>query len=549
MKKIAIYARYSSDLQKQTSIEDQIRVCRERAESEGWQVAEVYCDHAISGASLIRPGIQALMKATASGQFSIIVGEALDRFSRDQEDIAHLFKRVEFAGASMFTLSEGEISSIHIGLKGTMNSLFLEDLRHKVRRGLRGRVEKGKSGGGNSYGYDVVKKYDASGEPIRGDRKINTQEKSVILRIFRDYCVGKSPKSIALELNKEGVPSPSGKGWGQSTINGNRRRGTGILNNELYIGRLVWNKVKYIKDPDTGKRVSRLNPESEWIIKELPEHRIVDHDLWDGAKARQKSLDKNKGKLWKNNRPKYLLSQILKCGCCDGGFSMVSATHLGCSTARNKGTCDNRLTMKRETLEQAVIGALQTHLMDEELCKIFCEQYTSHLNALRKEKNGALHQMKKELSKIEREEKKGIQAIFDGFANEALKLHLNELDERKKTILATLDGMQEDKVIFHPSLSGRYHTAIRNLVETLNKPQHRAESAETLRGLLEKIVLKPVSGEARLSVDLHGDLAGILSISTQMDRSSLERQLSWYKPQQQAALVAGVGFEPTTFRL
>jgi len=59
------------------------------------------------------------------------------------------------------------------------------------------------------------------------------------------------------------------------------------VNNELYIGRLIWNHLRYIKDPSTGKRVSRLNPESEWIIKDVPELRIVDDALWHSVRERQ----------------------------------------------------------------------------------------------------------------------------------------------------------------------------------------------------------------------------------------------------------------------
>jgi site-specific DNA recombinase len=83
---------------------------------------------------------------------------------------------------------------------------------------------------------------------------------------------------------------PSGKAWGPSTIHGNWQRGTGILNNELYIGKWVWNRLRFIKDPQTGKRVSRLNPPSAWVTKEVPELRIVDQDLWDQVKARQVAL-------------------------------------------------------------------------------------------------------------------------------------------------------------------------------------------------------------------------------------------------------------------
>ena len=356
MNRVAIYARYSSDQQSETSIEDQMRLCREYAEREGWAISECYKDMAISGASLLlRPGVQKLMQDAMKGAFDIIVAEALDRLSRDQADIANLYKQLQFQGVQLTTLSEGKISELHVGLKGTMNALFLKDLANKTRRGLRGRVEKGKSGGGNCFGYDVVRKFTSDGSPIKGDRKINKKEADIIRRIFTDYANGKSPKAIALQLNKEGVPGPSGKGWGPSTINGNRDRGTGILNNELYIGRLVWNRLCYIKNPNTGKRVSRLNPESEWIVKEVPDLRIVDQELWDQAKARQGSLDSIKAyncnnALTRKRRPKYLFSGLTKCACCGGGYSKISKDLLGCYSAKNKGTCDNNQNIRQDEL-------------------------------------------------------------------------------------------------------------------------------------------------------------------------------------------------------
>jgi len=77
------------------------------------------------------------------------------------------------------------------------------------------------------------------------------------------------------------VDHPSGALQGSSTIYGNRQRGTGILNNELYIGRQVWNRLRYTKDPSTGKRVSRMNNEKDWVITDVPDLRIVDQDVWD----------------------------------------------------------------------------------------------------------------------------------------------------------------------------------------------------------------------------------------------------------------------------
>lgn len=147
------------------------------------------------------------------------------------------------------------------------------------------------------------------------------------------------------------------------------RRGTGILNNELYIGRLVWNRLRYLKDPETGKRISRLNPEVQWIIQDVPDLRIIDQDLWDKAKARQRSLDASgTGKFasgyWDRRRPRYLLTGLMRCGSCGGGFVNFNKVYVGCANARNKGTCDNKLTMHRADLEGAILHGLQHRLMD-----------------------------------------------------------------------------------------------------------------------------------------------------------------------------------------
>ena len=160
----------------------------------------------------------------------------------------------------LVTVAEGEIGELHVGLKGTMNALFLKDLALKTHRGLRGRVEQGRSGGGRCYGYAVVPGRPGSRRPARArpapDRAGRGRGRAADLRRVRR---GRSAKAIAQQLNAEGIPWPVGRSWGHSTIAGNAARGTGILNNELYIGRLVWNRLRYIKDPSTGKRVSRLN--------------------------------------------------------------------------------------------------------------------------------------------------------------------------------------------------------------------------------------------------------------------------------------------------
>lgn len=285
--RVALYARYSTDLQRDASIEDQLRVCREHAARHGWTVVDSYTDRAVSGASMLRPGLQELIADAARGKFDVVLAEAMDRLSRDQEDIAGLYKRLSFADIRIITIAEGEVGQMHIGLKGTMNALFLKDLALKTHRGLRGRIEAGKSGGGNAFGYKVVRAFDADGSPTAGDRLIEVAEAEVVRRIFLDFANGQSPRAIAHALNKESIAGPSGVGWGQSTINGNAKRGSGILNNELYIGSLVWNRLRYLTDPSTGKRVSRLNPPELWVITDVPELRIIDDELWQTVKAHQ----------------------------------------------------------------------------------------------------------------------------------------------------------------------------------------------------------------------------------------------------------------------
>ncbi|MBI3444402.1 MAG: recombinase family protein, partial [Magnetospirillum sp.] len=281
----AIYARYSSDRQSEHSIDDQVRLCQEHVARLGGQVARVYADYAISGANAHRPQLMAMMEDAKAGQFTMIVAEALDRISRDQEHTAGIFKRASFAGVKIVTVGEGEISELHVGLKGTMSALFLKDLALKTKRGQIGRVEAGFASGSLGYGYDMVRELDARGELITGKRRVNESEAAVIRRIFTEYGAGASPRAIATQLNREGVPSPRGGAWNASTINGNKIRRNGILHNELYRGILTYNRQTFVKDPETGKRVARPNPESEWKRTEVPELRIVDEDTFLAAQG------------------------------------------------------------------------------------------------------------------------------------------------------------------------------------------------------------------------------------------------------------------------
>ncbi|CAH1658930.1 hypothetical protein BOSEA31B_11778 [Hyphomicrobiales bacterium] len=249
-----------------------------------------------------------------------------------------------------------------------------------------------------------------------------------------------------------------------SILDGNQQ---GILNNELYIGKLVWNRLTYMKDPNTGKRVSRPNPESEIVRNDVPELRIIEQDIWDRVKSMQGEYNKRGMPLWARNRPKSLFSGLASCGCCGGGFTTMTGDRLGCAAARNKGTCGNRLTMKREALEASVLTALRDHLMDDELCEEFCKAYTARINELRIQHNASIHGYRAEMAKLERERQQIIKSIADGVPGSLLKDRAIVVQNRREELEALLESTKEAPVLFHPNMSSRYHKEIGGFEELL----------------------------------------------------------------------------------
>ncbi|MGC1180082.1 MAG: recombinase family protein [Methyloceanibacter sp.] len=512
-----IYARYSTDLQSSASIDDQVRLCRERIGRDGHALTQVYNDRAVSGASLMRPGIQMLMPDANRGVFDIVYAEALDRISRDQEDVAGFFKRMRFADVKIITLAEGEITELHVGLKGTMNALFLKDLADKTRRGLRGRVEAGRSGGGNSYGYEVVRTMRTDGMVETGERCINQREAAIVLRIFREYSQGVSPREIAKRLNRDTVVGPSGTTWSPSTINGNRERGTGILNNELYIGKLVWNRLRYMKDPVTGKRRSRLNPEKDWIVKEVPELRILPQELWEEVKARQIEMapatrpDAKRKDFWELQRPRYLLSGLMKCGCCGASYTKYGLHRFGCAGARDRATCTNHLTIHIEAIEAAILAGLKERLMEPALFEEFVREFTVEVNRQRSAFAREKETLQGELARVTKQIDKLVEVIMEGADALAVNAKLKALEGQKAALEDKLVATPDAGPLLHPALATVYRDMVERLEASLRQPDIGREASELIRGLIDAIILTPVDG--KLEIELHGDLAGILAIS------------------------------------
>ena len=361
-RRVGIYARYSSPLQKSSSVDDQIRLCRQRAEADGHDVVRVHTDRSTTATTRhSRNGLRELLHDAERGTFDCVYAEALDRISRDQEDMASIYKRLNYWNVQIFTLEEGEIQPIHICVGGLMNQAFIENLANKTRRGQIGAVHAGRIPGGLSYGYRTANRIAENGEALRGLREIDPHQASVVRRIYGLYAEGSSVREIAGILNSEGEPGPRGRAWGQSTINGHRSRRNGILNNELYRGRIVYNRQRFVRDPNTGKRQARPNDRSQWIFEDAPDLRIVDEALWHIVQTRrQAGHDKRHSTAPKTPLP---LTGVLRCGVCGGPMTIINKRRYACHAHREQRTCDNPRGIDAERVENEACTLLFTHIM------------------------------------------------------------------------------------------------------------------------------------------------------------------------------------------
>jgi site-specific DNA recombinase len=298
---------------------------------------------------------------------------------------------------------------------------------------------------------------------------------------------------------------------------------TSILHNRLYVGRLVWNRQRFLKDPDTGKRVARTNPPSEWITKDVPDLRIIDDEVWQVVQTRYASVQRK----WKKaeegrrfnqfRRPKYLFSGLTKCGECGAGFIVYSREQLGCFGTRDRGTCTNKLTISRLEVEARVLSALQEKLMRKDFFEEFCREFAKETNSLRMEQRAGLSSAKRDLERVKRDIKKVIDAIKAGYAGQELKGEMDDLQARKEALVAQLATADEPPPLLHPSMADLYRSKVEGLASALQREDTRLEASEMLRGLIEAIVLTPEKGQLR--IELRGNLAAMLTAAQKTKRS------------------------------
>jgi site-specific DNA recombinase len=528
--KCVIYARYSSDKQREASIEDQIRNCTRYVERlSGYIVTDQFADNAISGSVSQRPEYQRMLKAAQEKAFDILLVDDLSRLARDDIEMKSTLRRLKSWGIRVIAISDGfdsdtKGSKIQASVRGLMNELFLDDLRDKTHRGMTGQALKGFNAGGRTYGYKNIpiedpQRKDEFGRPIivAVKKEIDPEQAKWVRQIFEWFADGHTPRQIAHKLNHAKVPSPRGGTWAASAIYGHAVTETGFLSNEIYIGRYVWNRRQWTKDPDTGRRRPTMRPETDRIVVEKPELRIILQELWERVKERQRSQyqksEKLRAALHKNARtgasPKYLLSGLLKCGVCGGGYIIVDRFRYGCAKHKDRGSaaCPNDMKVARELLESRLLAVVKHHLFTDEGIELFRKELARLIAEKKKQKHPNTELAKQRLSVVETEIVNIMAAIKAGILTPTTKEELERAEAQKKELRRQLE-LNTSSLDNVATLLPRAVDSYRQMVSDLEAvTQAEVNKLRTRIGALvdNNIVLRPDSETGHLNAELCGD--------------------------------------------
>jgi site-specific DNA recombinase len=555
--KAVIYTRFSTSQQREASSEDQARNCRRKIEAEGWELGKHYKDEGISGSTTERPGYQAMLKAAVAREFDVLVVDDLSRLSRDQVESERSIRRLEFGGVRIIAVSDGYDSQsksrkVQRGVRGLMNEIYLDDLKDKTHRGLAGQAMKKFWAGGKPYGYRLVQlrdetRRDAYGNPevIGTQLVIDDAQAAIVREIFSLYASDWSQRAIASALNERGVPSPGSSwrgrvlrradGWLSSTIHA-------LVENELYRGRLQWNKSEWRKDPDTGRRKTRARPRSEWITHEMPNLRVVDEALWERVIARrQRAAIRGAGVRAAMQRvghtgrggPKYAFSGLLRCGVC--GSSMVvtggqgAFRAYGCSGNKDGGdaVCANGISVRQSIVESRLLAPIKTELLTPEKLEDLRRRVAQKAATAPKPVNPAPR-----IAELRRQIENLTEAIATGAlkASPALADRLTVAEEELARLTAQVVKPAAKIVELPARIMARFKMMVERLEEYLARDPNRARAA-----------LREICGEIPVFPHESGKyLVAKLGLNELFLRAAVGSE---------KFVVAGAGFEPATFGL
>ena len=530
-KRVAIYARYSSNMQRETSIEDQLRCCTEFIERAGGKVNDelVFADYAVSGSSLERAKVELLIDRVEKGDIDAVVVDEVSRLSRDSADGMALYRKLTYLEVPIIGVGDGvntgeRHGKITYGVKLLMGDVAIDEIRHRTKRGLDGRAIAGYSTGGLPYGYRSISDVDEHGRERGHLIEIYPEQALVIRRIFELYRAGHSCNAIAGALNDESVPPPRAhtlhrrKGWVKTTIRA-------MLRNEAYLGRWSFNKREWRKLPGKNQRRYRERPEDQIIRNDWPERRIVDQETWSEVKIRIASVaahykPKGGSKGHHGKRTNYALSGLLACEC---GASMVitggtSANYYKCGDAKNRHTCKNNVGLREDTARAGIFGELERRFTSPEAIIYLRKAIAAHLKELGKTSTAELRSHRATLERTEQRIGALIQFIAGGNKSPYVQTALRDLESQASTEKAAIAALlaSSERPIVLPSPDEVLRRGLR-LRELLHGDPLAAQLA--LRRLFngQRLVLHP---QPDRSYVVEGQYFPLLAISDVMAHKS-----------------------------
>jgi len=242
------------------------------------------------------------------------------------------------------------------------------------------------------------------------------------------------------------------------------------------------------------------------------------------------------------HRPRFLLSGLLRCGVCGGGYTITAKNRYGCARRGRQGTCTNSRGIQRQELERRVLDGLRVSLLSPDLIAEFVSEYTAEWNNLQRERSAAAGQRHRQLAEVKRRIDGMIDAIERGIITPTTKERLEALEAEKAELEVAPSDLARPAI--HPNLAERYRNAVARLELELADPELAAEAKSTLRSLITTVKVFPGAKRGEVMLELHGQLAAVLNFA-QAAKNKVGTPVSRI----QVSVVAGIGFEPMTFRL
>lgn len=420
--KAAIYCRYSSDNQREESIEAQIRAIKEYCDKEGIQIVKIYTDEAKSATTDNRPQFLQMIKDSDKGLFNLVLVHKLDRFARNRYDSAFYKRELKQNGVRLTSILENlDDSPESIILESVLEGMaeyYSANLSREVMKGMKETALQCKHTGGKPpLGYDVAE-----------DRTyvINEREAKSVEIMYEMHASGKGYTIICDTLNRQGYRTQTGRLFSRTSV-------YNILKNEKYKGVYVFNRTER---KINGKRNHNKSKKESEIIKikdGMPA--IVSEELWDKVS----DMMKNRKKGANSAKENYLLSGLVFCGKCNGsmtgarrkaGRNKTLYKNYECSTRKRTKGCDMK-AVNKEYVEELVIDQLIEDIFSpaaiDKVVKNMSEYTEKQTNIISKD----IKIYKDELTGIETEIGNIVNAIASGMFHPSMKEKMDVLEERK----------------------------------------------------------------------------------------------------------------------